>query len=162
LHLSSSNLCILSVYRSPESFINSSSSHDAILNRLFNNALNIIICGDFNIKYLENSNNKLQLDSLLASYNLHSVADFPTRITNSSCTAIDIFINKHINIGYSIRSCPNGLSDHDAQILSLSNIIIQKPPANHLTRRIINDSTKLEFQINLSWSLGTMCLTVMM
>jgi hypothetical protein len=140
-HFSSSNYCILSVYRLPSgNFTHFLSSLDTILNRLYNNTLNIIICGDFNINYPENSNNKLQLDSLLASYNLHSVVDFPTRVTNSSCTAIDnIFINKHINVDFSIQSCPNGLSDHDAQILTLNDIQIQKPPAHHLTRRIIND-----------------------
>ena len=129
-HFSSSNYCILSVYRSPSgNFTHFLSSLDTILNRLYNNMLNIIICGDFNINYLENSNNKLQLDSLLASYNLHSVVDFPTRVTNSSCTAIDnIFINKHINMGFSIQSCPIGLSDHDAQILTLNVIQIQKHP----------------------------------
>ena len=34
------------------------------------NPLNLIICGDININYLVNTNNKLQLDSLLASYNV--------------------------------------------------------------------------------------------
>jgi len=99
------------------------SSVDTILNRLYNNSVNIIICGDLNVNYLENSNNKLQLDSLLASYNLHSAVDSPTRITTSSCTEID----KHINIDFFIQSCPNGLSDHDAQILTLTDIKIQKP-----------------------------------
>jgi len=52
---------------------------------------------------------------------------------------------------FSIRSCPNGLSDHDAQILTLNDTQIQKSPAHHLTRRIINDSTILQFQLNLSY-----------
>jgi len=75
---------------------------------------------------VENSNKKLQLYSLLASYNLQSVVDFPTRIINSSWTAIDnIFINKHKNVDFSIQSCPNRLSDHDAQTLTLNVIKIQ-------------------------------------
>jgi len=85
-----------------------------------------IICGDFNINYLENSNNKLQLDSLLATCNLQSVIDFPTRITNSSCTAIDnILKNKRKTIDFSIQSCLSGLSDLDAQTLTLNDIKIQ-------------------------------------
>jgi len=128
------------------------SSLDTILNRLYNNSLNIIICGDFNINYLKNSNNKLQLDSLLASCNLHSVVDFSTRITTSSCTTIDnIFINKHISIDFSIQSYPTRLSDHDVQIITLTNIKIQKPSTHHLTRRVINDTTVSEFQLNLSY-----------
>jgi arginine deiminase len=126
-------------------------SLDSILNRLYNNALNIIICGDFNINYLENSKNKLLLDSLLASYNLHNAVDFPTRITHNSLSAIDnIFLNKHINTDFSIQPCPNGLSDHDAQILILNDVQILKPPAQHLTRRKISDFTVSEFKLNLS------------
>ena len=125
---------------------------DSTLNNLYNNSLNIIISGDFNINYLENSNNKLQLDSLLASYNLQCVVDFPTRITNSPSTAIDnIFVNKHKNKGCSIQSCPNGLSDHNAQILILNDIKIHKPAAYYFTRRVINDSNLFEFQLNLSY-----------
>ena len=63
--------------------------------------------------------------------------------------------NRHnINIDFSIQSCPSGLSDHDAQILILTNIKIQKSSTHHLARRIINDSTISEFQLNLiyeSW-----------
>jgi hypothetical protein len=143
----------LSVYRSPTgNFLLFLSTLDSILTRLFTNSLNIVICGDFNINYLEDSTNKLKLDTLLASYNLHSTVDFPTRITNSSSTAIDnIFINKHLNIGFSIRSCPNGLSDHDAQILTLNSIKTHKFPTYNLTHKIINNSTLLDFQLNLSY-----------
>ena len=51
----------------------------------------------------------------------------------------------------SLSSCSNGLSDHDAQILTLNNITIHKPAAHHLTRRIINNSTVCELQLNLSY-----------
>jgi len=94
LHFSFVKFCVMSVYKAPTgNFIHFLSSLDSILNLLYNNFLNFI-CGDFNINYLENSNGKLQLDSLLASYNLQSVVDFPTRITSSSHTTIDIFLNK--------------------------------------------------------------------
>jgi len=46
---------------------------------------------------------------------------------------------------------PNGLSDHDAQILTLNDIRIHKPTVHYLTKRTINDSTILEFQLNLSY-----------
>jgi hypothetical protein len=128
------------------------SSLDSILNQLYHNSLYIIICGDFNINYVENSNNRLQLDSLLTSYNLQNVIDFPARITNSSSTAIDnIFINKHKNKDFTIQPCPNRLSDHDAQTLTLHDIKVQKPATHYLTRRITNDSTISEFQLNLSY-----------
>jgi hypothetical protein len=83
---------------------------------------------------------------------LQSVTDFPTRITNSSSTAIDnIFLNKHKSKDFSIQPRPNRLSDHDSQILTLHDIKIQNPATHYLTRRIINDSTISEFQLNLSY-----------
>jgi exonuclease III len=46
-HFSSSNFCVLSVYRPPcGKFIHFLNSLDTILNQLHNNSLNIIICGD--------------------------------------------------------------------------------------------------------------------
>ena len=56
---------------------------------------NLIICGDINIDYLKTSNYKTWLDYLLASYNLSTAVDFPTRITDNTSTAIDnIFIDE--------------------------------------------------------------------
>jgi exonuclease III len=60
LHFSFGNFCIMSVYRAPSgNFIHFLSSLDSILNQLYNNSSNFIICGDFNINYLDNSNGKL-------------------------------------------------------------------------------------------------------
>jgi hypothetical protein len=57
--------------------------------------------------------NKIRLVSLLASYHLSSIMDFPTRVSNTSATAVDnIFINKNINTTFSITPPHNGLSDH--------------------------------------------------
>jgi hypothetical protein len=55
-------------YRSPSGnipyFI---SALDSVLNKFQSTSINLILCGDMNINYLGNSNNKTQLDSLLAS-----------------------------------------------------------------------------------------------
>jgi len=65
-------LCILCVYRPPAGkFTYPLSSLDSILNQLYTNSINIIICGDININYIDNTNNKLQLYSLSASYDLY-------------------------------------------------------------------------------------------
>ena len=152
LHISSSKLCILCLYRPPPSnfayFLNSLVS---ILNQLYTNSINIIICGGININYLDNTNNKLQLDSLLASYDLYSTVDFPTRINDCSSTAIDnIFIGKYKNTNFSIKPLPSGVSDHDAQILVLHNTNIQILRAHHYTKRLINEFTIPEFKLDLS------------
>ena len=96
-------------------FIQFLHSLDNILNRIYDNHTNIIICGDFSVNYLETNNIRLQLDSLLASYNLFSTVDLPTRTTYHSSTATDnIFLNINTNTDFSIQPCPNDLSDHDA------------------------------------------------
>ena len=153
LHIFSLVFCILCVYRPPSGnisyFLN---SLESILNQLFMNPINLIICGNFNINYLVNTNTKLQLDSLLLSYDLYSTVDSPTRISNHSSTAIDnIFMDKFKNANFTIKPLPNGLSDHDAQILTLHDIKIQNLKAYHYTKRLINDSIISEFQLNLSY-----------
>jgi hypothetical protein len=60
--------------------------------------VDIILCGDFNINYLNVKQDKQALNYLLTSYSLYSIIDFPTRIFNNSQTMIDnIFINKFKN-----------------------------------------------------------------
>jgi hypothetical protein len=61
--------------------------------------MNIILCGDININYLDYmGSNRLKLDSLLASYHSDNLTDFPTRVTCTSATVTDnFFINKNIN-----------------------------------------------------------------
>jgi hypothetical protein len=89
-----------------------------------------ILCGDINVNYLDEGGTKKQkLDSLLASYNICSIVNFPTRVTNISATAIDnFFIDKYRNEIYSINSLSNGLSDHDAQILTTNNLKFPNSP----------------------------------
>ena len=72
---------------------------------------------------MEASNNRKSLDSLLATYNLRSTVHFPTRIVNNSISMIDnIFIDASRN--YTTEPYINGLSDHDAQILTIHNIAV--------------------------------------
>jgi len=74
---------------------------------------------------------------------------FPTRKTNASTSAIDnIFIARTKN--YSIYPFINGLSDHEAQILVIENIVLTKQRNNITTKRDINDHSIMEFQLLLS------------
>jgi len=63
------------------------------------------------------------LASLLTTYNLSYPRTFATRIQNNSSTATDnVFVDKsRINLS-SIPPTINGLSDHNAQILTIKNI----------------------------------------
>ena len=95
LHISFHTIVIITAYISPIGNI-AYFLHNlaAALNQVYNNAVDIILCGDFNINYLSDNQNKQALNSLLNSFSLYSIIDFPTRIHNNSNTMIDnIFIN---------------------------------------------------------------------
>ena len=84
--------CILTIYRSPMgNFTNFLERLDMILQKLYHERYNIIICGDINVNYLNDDNRKKQLDAVLQSYNLTSIVTFPTRVDISSSTIIDNF-----------------------------------------------------------------------
>jgi len=125
LHISLHTIIVVTVYRSPtgniDYFLN---NLEEALNHIYNNTVDIILCGDFNINYLIDNQDKQALNSLLNSYSLCSIIDFLTRIFNNSQTMIDnIFNNKFKNENYLVFPLINGLSDHDAQVLSLFDII---------------------------------------
>jgi hypothetical protein len=123
-----------------------------MLAHLHSPSINLIICGDVNINYLQTSNSKNQLDSLLALYNLYGVVNFPTRITERSSTAIDnFFMDKGKNAKYSISPIYNGLSDHDAQLLVLYDVIIENQIPQPTLIRQINENTIAKFKLNLSY-----------
>jgi len=95
INLLSLTICIICIYRSPTGiFLHSLHNLDSILNFL-HNTIEIIICSDFNINYLNGNDKNSKLDNLLLSYNLYSTVNFPTRIYNNAVSAIDnIFIDK--------------------------------------------------------------------
>jgi exonuclease III len=142
---------ILCLYRAPSgNFENFLNMLDKILYSLYKPKNEFIICGDININYMETSNNKKQLDNLLATYNVTSTVYFPTRIVDNSISMIDnIFID--ISRNYTIKPLINGLSDHDAQIISIFNFFVPmtNTDPNHI--RIINKKAISEFQLQLSW-----------
>jgi len=94
---------------------------DTIFQLLYTPKLHFIICGDININYLNESENKNQLDKLLPSYNLTSITNFLTRVQNTSATAIDnIFIDVSQLESYKVTPTINDMSDNDAQLLIIS------------------------------------------
>jgi hypothetical protein len=111
-----------------------------------------MIFGDININYNDNNRNKIQLNSLLDTYNLQSIVNFPTRINaHSSTTTDNIFIDTSKNINFTIEPYSKGLSDHDAQIFILHNKTTHNLPVCSYTKRLINISTISEFKLHLSY-----------
>jgi len=89
---------------------------------------------------------------LLLSYNLHSTVNFPTRIHNNSITATDnIFIDKVKYENYSIHPLINRLSDHEAQIITINNITVDKRINKTQSIRKFNKFSISQFAVNLSY-----------
>jgi hypothetical protein len=116
------------------------------------NSLELIICGDFNTNFLENTTHKQLLNSLLATYGLYSTIQFHTRITNSSASAIDnIFINTVKFNDFIVHPLINGVSVHDAQIIVLHDIFIQNESNYFYFTRKFNKSLALDFKTKLTY-----------
>jgi exonuclease III len=89
LIINSLNMFIITIYRAPTGNFNYIVQKlDNILQSFSTPASHIIICGDLNINYLVQNEQKKQLDNLLPMYNLISNVNFPTRINNTSAYAL--------------------------------------------------------------------------
>jgi hypothetical protein len=81
---------------------------------------------------------------MLKTYNLMSTVCLPTRIVNNAANMVDnIFIDNRRN--YTIKSCINGLSDHDAQLIIFNNVPIPNKTPEFMYSRNININTTKEF-----------------
>jgi endonuclease/exonuclease/phosphatase family metal-dependent hydrolase len=121
LNLQGKNCYKLTIYRSPSGNCNMFMSQlETIIHQLYNPKIDLIICGDMNISYLEESNRVKQLNTLFKTTNLVNVVSFPRRMHRYSSTSIDnIFINNTRHSNYFVSYVYNGLSDHDGQLLTI-------------------------------------------
>jgi len=111
-----------------------------------------IICGDINIDYLVDSDIKSRLEALLKTYSLTSVVNFPASTQKHSATAIDnIFIDISKVRNYSVCPIINGLSDHDAQSITLHSFNLRPPPKKCMLIRKMNKHTVNDFLNKLSY-----------
>jgi hypothetical protein len=94
----------------------------------------------------------------METFNLTQVVEFPTRICKNKGTIIDsFFIDRMKFKNILVSPFVNGLSDHDAQIISLDNIkslALHSVPKKKL--RIINDITLKNFLSSLRKELWLM------
>ena len=98
---------------------------DSILNHFLQPNVTYLICCDLNINLFIKSNDALKLITLMNTFNLTQVVDFPTRIINNNGTLTDtIFVDTTIYDKIQVNPFTNGLSDHDAQIICLQMLIV--------------------------------------
>jgi hypothetical protein len=152
LNIDSKNFIIICMYRSPTgNFLYFLNQLEFILNILHKLSKEFILCSDLNINYFIDNSRKDLLNSRLASFNLTSTINFPTRISNNSCTLIDnIFINSSRH-DFSVHSHNNGLSDQDAQVFTLNNILISVTKHVVFYTRNINNQSIGQFIYMLSY-----------
>jgi exonuclease III len=60
-----------------------------LLTKLYKPSVPIILCGDFNINFLDQTSRAIELALILQSFSLESIIKFPTRITPDSQSLID-------------------------------------------------------------------------
>jgi hypothetical protein len=146
-------IVILTIYRAPaDNYDLFLDKLELILQKNLKKYVNLILCGDFNVNYMNNCNKKVKLDDMLGSYNLKSIITFPTRMGTNSTTIIDnIFIDELQFPDYEVSSLTNGLSDHEAELLTvqLSSHFTNK--INIPFRRVFNDYNVVDFNIKLSY-----------
>jgi len=79
----------------------------------------LILCGDWNINFLQTNPHTREKNNMLLRYNLEHIVNVPTRITKTTATLLDVVIineKKSIN---SLKVMDLRLSDHYAQMLSI-------------------------------------------
>jgi hypothetical protein len=130
---------------------------DDSVTSIYKTNLNLIICSDINIDYLSENDKKKQLKSMLQMYNLTAIVHFPTRSQGMSSTMIDnIFLDTLKISTYTVLPFFDGLSDHDAQLLTLKDLNLQKLKSQvqdyyTCTTRDINEYSINEFRTSLSY-----------
>ena len=126
LHLKTTKLIIFCIYRAPAGNLNQFyDTLENILNHLLQPRITYLICGDLNINHLSKHNDVLKLLTLMNTFNLTQILDFPTRINNNNGTLIDtVFVDTTLYDKIQVNPFINGLSGHDAQIICLQNINI--------------------------------------
>jgi len=114
-------IIVICIYRSPngktQTFFN---KLEIIIQKLTGKYKTLILCGDWNVNFLQTSPHTRELNNLLLRYNLKNTINVPTRITKTTATLLNVVITNDKTCINSLRVMDLGLSDHYAQIISVS------------------------------------------
>lgn len=114
--------------------------------------IDLIVCADINVHYLNDSVRVSWLSALPNSCNLFRKGYFSSTIGKESVSAVaNIFIGSYKFDNYRIFPLDNGLVDHDAQLIIINIPLIQSLDCQTYFRRKINTYTIADFQIKLSY-----------
>ena len=105
-----------------------------------------ISCGDINVNFLMDSNQKMKASSLLQCYNMFSVTDFPTRICEELISAVDsIFLDGSRINPFTVVPTFNSLSDNEVQYFVLDKIFVNDKSTLAHRKRLTNTNNLKNF-----------------
>lgn len=147
------NLTVVCVYRSPDGCIKTFlEKFELLLNHLKSKKKQLILCGDFNIDFLNSDATITEFRSLIRSYNLIETIDTPTRIASNSKTCLDQIIIDHDSYPFSVGNIDMGIADHNAVFLNI--YVFENPKPNSIKpiryKRSFNDENVEYFKRLLS------------
>jgi hypothetical protein len=140
---------LICIYRSPHSdFRIFLDKLETLVDRIHKKRKKLIICGDWNINLLQESEQAQTLENILVSYDLVNTVTVPTRVTGSSESLIDLMIT-NINFSKNFTEIVNmGFSDHLAQILWVC-IDAQSIEYKKVLRRKFSNGNVIKFMVLL-------------
>lgn len=143
------NVVIICIYRTPDSnFQNFLHKLEIVIQKLTGKNKSFILCGDWNVDFLQSSSNLLNLHNLLLMYNLVNIIKEPTRVTKHSKTLLDVIILRNPKDIRHSSVLNLGFSDHEAQLLDLQ-LKNRVETVRRVKKREINSRNIEEFQIRL-------------
>lgn len=139
------NFILICLYRAPKNNVNNFiTAIERLIHRVVREKLPVLICGDWNIDFLNKENKDVEhLRNVFQSFNITELVKEPTRITHCTKSLLDnVVTNLKLN-NIICKSFFNGISDHDAQLITVKNCTMQN--TNILNKRVISRSNTLKF-----------------
>jgi hypothetical protein len=93
---------------------------EVTINKVSKEGCFLVLCGDWNINLLTDTPNQSALINLLLSNNLVNTLVYPTRVTLSSSSLIDVMITNKIFYHSDTKVMEMGYSDHFAVVMNVS------------------------------------------
>lgn len=146
-------LAVCCVYRTPkydceEPFLIKLEHFLSVLTKRYDN---IIMVGDYNIDVLKNNSLLRRFKNVLNSFNFSYLVTFPTRVTESTASAIDNVVTNIRKNFVEVIGIVTELSDHDGQLIKLKNVKIDRK--NTFSKKLCRNFNKQNVEA-LIWYLS--------